>query len=109
MFNWIFNLISGDRTLGGVPRSPLWNNFRKIHIKNECELCGKKGTFLSPLELHHIKIYSLWPEEELNSENVITGCSNCHLRFYHLGNYKRFYLDIKKDIEYWQEKRKNYH
>src|SRR3990167_1271036 len=59
---------------GGIPRSPKWPAFRKAHIKDHCEVCGKKGTLLKPLELHHIEVYNKNPARELDLTNVITGC-----------------------------------
>ena|SRR3990167_10160491 len=105
MINWFLNLFQ-DRTFG-AKRSNAWPEFRRQHIKKECELCGEKGKLLSPLELHHLRPVHFFPLDELNPDNVVTGCRSCHLKFYHLGSFHSFNLDIKEDIKIWQLKRKN--
>lgn len=80
--NWLLSLL-GDRTLGGV-RNPAWANFRKTYIKNKCEVCGATRG----LTIHHRLPFHLFPEKELDINNIITLCdwkaNNCHWRFGHL-------------------------
>lgn len=93
--------------LGGAKRSSEWGKVRREHIKSYCELCEKKGGLLRPLELHHVRPFNLFPELELDPENFITVCRHCHLYFAHLGSFRSYNLDIKKESEQWQLKRKN--
>ena len=106
LINWIKRLLIEDRTFGAA-RSSQWSRVRGENIKSFCELCEKKGGLLKPLELHHVEPFHLKPELELSPTNFITVCRHCHLYFAHLGNFKSFNIDIKKEAELWQEKRKN--
>lgn len=96
------DLISG-KPLGGL-RSSKWAEFRKAHIKKECEACGKKGTLLNPLELHHVEPYHLNPARELDPTNVKTGCRRCHQLIYHLDNFKSFNINAHEDAKVLLEK-----
>jgi len=82
--NWLKSLFNG-RTFGAA-RSPEWSEFRNAHIKEKCEYCGK-GFFL---ELHHIKPFNLFPELELDSENVITLCRLHHFHLGHFFNWRKY-------------------
>lgn len=73
-------------------RSPKWPKVSKKHLDAHpfCIACGNANRKL--LVVHHIKPYSLFPEDELNPENLVTMCEgsdvlnglNCHLLFGHL-------------------------
>jgi hypothetical protein len=101
-----------DRLVGKVPagskRSGHWATVRKIHLdKNpKCAVCG--GVKL--LEVHHIRPFHLHPDLELDPTNLITLCEskangvNCHLLFGHLGNFKSFNVDVKKNSDEWNDK-----
>ena len=89
----------GDPIFGGVPRSSQWPTFRKTHIKDHCEVCGKKGTFLKPLELHHVEPYNINPSRELDPTNVQTGCRRCHQLVYHLDNFHSWNIDAQEDAK----------
>lgn len=95
-----------DRTFG-AKRSSSWGTFRRIHIKDYCELCEQKKGILHPLELHHCKPFHLFPELEESLDNVITVCRHCHIRYAHLGSYRSYDIDIKLEAEHWQNKRKS--
>ena len=92
-------------------RSKLWPRTRKVYIlKNkECFVCN--GT--KKLEVHHIKPYHIYPELELVDTNFITLCENdkgginCHLAFGHLGSYKSYNVNVRKDAQNWNVKIKN--
>jgi hypothetical protein len=89
-------------------RSPRWASARKKHIKENptCALCG--GT--RKLEVHHIRPFHVYPELELDPENLLTLCEDkgngvyCHLFFGHLGNYKSVNVTVREDILIWKEK-----
>lgn len=91
----------------GAARANGWAVFRRIHIKDFCEMCEIKGSLLKPLELHHIKRFVDNPELELDPNNVITVCRPCHLRYAHLGSFQSYCLEIKEEAERWAEKRRN--
>ena len=81
-----------------VKRSSKWRKVRKAHIQKQwwCRYCGN----LNNLEVHHIQPFHLYPELELDEDNLITLCEGmfkeCHLKQGHLGNYKKYNPDIKK-------------
>ena len=91
----IIDWLRGVPTLGG--RSSRWPTVRNANIKKECECCGKKGTFLNPLELHHIIPFSVDKLLELQIENFLTACRVCHYLLCHLRDWKSFDKDIRKN------------
>lgn len=82
--------------LGGK-RSPRWRGVRNANIKKNCECCGKKGTLLKPLNLHHILPYHISPEDELNPKNFLTACRSCHYLLCHLRNWKSWDSEIEEN------------
>ena len=103
LWYWLKDLVAGRPELGGL-RSSKWPAFRKLHLKKECEVCGKKGTLLSPLELHHVEPYHVNPARELDPTNVITGCRRCHQLIYHLDSFKSWNINAHKDAENLRKK-----
>ena len=97
----------------GIPgkRSSKWTTVRKHHIEANpiCAACG--GT--KALEVHHIKPFFLYPDLELDPNNLITLCEskkggiNCHLAWGHLCNYKSFNEDVVEDAKNWKIKLDN--
>ncbi len=73
-------------------RSGRWHTVRGAYIAEHstCEACGGKGSPEAPLQVHHVLSYELYPERELDPENLITLCPRCHLVFGHLGDFKAF-------------------
>jgi 5-methylcytosine-specific restriction endonuclease McrA len=79
-------------------RSNKWPQVRNNHIKinNKCAACGS----VTRLEAHHIQPVHLFPEKELDPENLITLCDkNCHFIFGHLMNWKSWNKDIINDAK----------
>src|SRR3989338_1482505 len=97
-----------DRTFGAL-RSPKWNEVRKIYLKSHpaCEVCGKKGKLLSPNQIHHKKVFHLHPELELDLNNLICLCSDHHLFFGHLMNFKSWNESVEEDARLWKERIEN--
>ena len=101
-----------DRISGKIPsgsqRSGHWPTVRKEHLlKNpKCAVCGGD----KKLEVHHIRPFHLHPELELNPSNLITLCEskdngvNCHLLCGHLGSFKSFNVNVKRDSSSWIKK-----
>ena len=100
------NKLGWSRTFG-VARSGGWPTFRKANIKKNCECCGRKGTFLKPLQLHHRKPFHLQPELELDPDNIITLCGDCHLLVGHLMSFHSFNTSVKEDSKSWKERIEN--
>jgi hypothetical protein len=80
-------------------RSSKWPALRLQHLKSsgECQVCGGKDK----LEVHHIIPVHVDPSLELQPYNLITLCEsglrgvNCHLFFGHLGNYKKWNIEVR--------------
>ena len=105
---FIEDILRGKTTLlGGKLRSSGWYQFRKIHIKKNCECCGAKGKLLQPLQLHHIESFATNPALELDPNNVITLCWYCHFVHAHFRNYKSINENIREDSAILLAKIKN--
>lgn len=90
-------------------RSPKWSQVRTEFIKENprCAVCGKLGTLLSPNEAHHIQSFATRPELELSKQNLIVGCREHHLWFFHLGSWKSINENAKEDAIIWASKISN--
>lgn len=104
MINWLKQLFwQTNDLLGGKPpvkRSPQWSKLRKDYLEdfNTCAVCGKKSSFLKPLELHHKVPYHIDPSRELDHSNLICLCRPCHYMFGHCFlNWKCYNRNIKED------------
>lgn len=97
----------GYRMFGS--RSPKWGEVRKTFLTQNptCAICGKKGTFLKPNEVHHIKSFATHPELELDPQNFVTGCREHHQWFFHLGSWQSINENVVEDIAAWSEKIRN--
>lgn len=93
--------------LGGMARSKNWREVRAANIKKFCEVCGKKGALLKPLELHHVLPFHIAPELELLSENLFTACRDCHFKFCHLTDFKSWNEHVREDAAAFQVKVQN--
>lgn len=76
------NLIT-SMALFNQKRSPQWEKIRNDHLaaNPKCAACGTAES----LEVHHVKPFHIFPELELDPNNLITLCEyrGCHLRFGH--------------------------
>ena len=85
------------------PRSPEWEQVRKAYLQGHpvCALCGTA----KDLQVHHIKPFHLYPQLELDPNNLITLCTSkywgfsCHLIAGHGGNFKYENPWILEDIQ----------
>jgi hypothetical protein len=92
----------------GSKRSDKWPSVRKAHLEKfpSCAVCGGK----EKLEVHHIEVFHLNPAKELDPSNLITLCEAkkdglfCHLAVGHLGNFKSFNIDVRRDSAVWNKK-----
>lgn len=68
-------------------RSSQWRSVRARHVASfpYCALCGAEPKLLKPLEAHHIRLFHLAPELELDTNNLVVLCRNCHYQAGHLG------------------------
>lgn len=89
-----------DKAVGhGMERSPKWGAVQKLHLKLEpsCACCGST----KQLQVHHKKPFHLFPELELDLNNLITLCmegdKDCHLNIGHGGNFKDYNPEVAQD------------
>jgi len=83
-------------------RSNKWPKIRRYFLKNNphCVVCGKKHF----LDIHHIVPFHVDPSKELDLKNLITLCKRCHLLFGHLGWWRSWNENVKKDAKEWNKK-----
>lgn len=88
-----------DRQALGALRSPKWSKLQKITVTNHpyCAFHGGKGTFLNPLNVHHVKMFMEHPELELDPNNLLVACRFCHFWYCHKGNWKKLNSHSKED------------
>lgn len=86
-------------------RSNDWTKTRKEFLKNNnsCKACGKT----TDLEVHHIEPFHINPSRELDITNLITLCSNHHLVFGHLMDWKSWNINVVKDCAEYLDKVQN--
>ncbi len=90
-------------TVWSDKRSPEWNQVRDEYIREHpiCAVCGTA----KDLQVHHKKPFHLYPELELDKNNLITLCIskywgfNCHLIAGHGGCNKYENPWIDEDIQ----------
>lgn len=81
-------------------RSSKWPTVEK-HFREAnptCAACGGKDR----LNIHHVLPFHLFPEKELDPENLITMCmgkKECHLRLAHGSDFRAYFPDIRKYAE----------
>lgn len=102
------DLLAGKYPLA-AKRSSGWTKVRAQHLSTHatCAVCGS----VDVLEVHHIQPFHLYPDLELNPQNLVTLCEsgklgklNCHLVFGHLGLYKSFNVDVVANALQWLKK-----
>jgi hypothetical protein len=87
-------------------RSPKWSTIRKKFISRNpiCAACGSSKN----LEVHHIKPVHLFPEKELDINNLITLCGDkCHILFGHCMDFKSWNPNVIEDCHRIRERIKN--
>ncbi len=82
-------------------RSSQWKNIRNEYVKyySVCQFCFK------PVEVvHHIQPFHLYRTLELDWNNLVSLCNDCHLKYGHFGDYRSFNPLLKLDILLYQYK-----
>lgn len=84
-------------------RSKEWFAVRKSWLgwNPACAACNSRDK----LEVHHIVPFGVDRSLELDTNNLITLCSHCHLVIGHLRDYRIYNDNVKKDAKEWQSKR----
>lgn len=103
------SLVEGPALLGGpmvsAPRSPKWPAVERAHLLRQpaCAVCGRKDN----VSVHHKKPFHLFPEHELDPENLITLCEeplHHHLWYGHLGRWQSYNETVEHDAAKWYKK-----
>lgn len=86
-------------------RSPKWPAFVKKLLKGKsCACCGRTENLTG----HHKKPFNLFPELELDPDNVLPLCEgrtvNCHLAVGHLFNWRSYNPNVDADAEYIRQR-----
>lgn len=115
MFQWFKNLFashdiqafydSADDADGmrmcGSPRNSKWPAKEReiLALYPTCAACGDTRL----LQVHHKKPFHLFPDLELDNENLMVLCMQhqCHFLIGHGGNWTRFNADVIKDARYF--------
>ena len=90
--------VNRDAHVGvSTARSPKWPHVEKLHLKLEpvCAACGSS----KKLNVHHKRPFHLFPQLELDLNNLITLCMDkeCHIKIGHGGNFKDYNPDVAED------------
>lgn len=82
-------------------RSSGWSKLRKKYLKKhpKCAACYRKAT-----QVHHKKPFHLYPELELDENNLIGFCPDHHLLFGHLMWWKSYNPFVEDDAQLMKEK-----
>jgi hypothetical protein len=101
MFRFISALIFSKSLFG--KRSPKWKKVRNDFIKNNplCAACGTKKN----LEVHHVKPYNVYPELELDKNNLVTLCRDHHFTFGHFCDWHSWNENVITDVVIYNSKR----
>ncbi len=90
------------RKYGHGERSPEWPAVAHAHLAKEpaCMVCGHRG---QGLQVHHIKPFHLYPELELDPNNLITLCEirgrDHHLLIGHLDDWESYNPQVRVDVK----------
>lgn len=107
ILNWIegWLLRQAPVVVGAPPRSPKWRSVRAKFLEShsECAACGTK----EGLEVHHVEPYHEHPSKELDLDNLITVCRDCHFMFGHLRDWTSWNADVRQDAAAFRLKREN--
>ena len=79
-------------------RSPQWPRVEKVVLiqRPACEACGG----IVRRQVHHKKPFHLYPELELDTNNLIVLCmgpKECHIRIGHGDDFKAFNPNVVRD------------
>ncbi len=79
----------------GVTRSAKWKTTEKVHLKLEpmCVVCGTRIS----IAVHHVRPFHLFPELELDPDNLLTLCPVHHLWVGHLGSWQAWNASVRID------------
>ena len=97
MFKYILSFFTKKEELFGS-RSYEWSKIINEFLKENPTFAACRRN--KKLEIHHIKPFHLFPELELDLNNLITLCEDekeCHLKVGHGGNFKDYNPNVATD------------
>jgi 5-methylcytosine-specific restriction enzyme A len=85
-----------------APRASGWRKVEDEYLKMfpGCAVCGTKVGCVG----HHVKPVHLFPEFELDTSNLVTLCPVHHFWWGHLGSWRSYNPDVRRDVAEWREK-----
>lgn len=91
---WLLSLCAAPPLLLGAPRSGHWGKVRDDFLAEHstCACCGRKSE-----TAHHVLPFHEHPELELDPNNLIAVCNECHLTFGHLGDFRAWNPLVRED------------
>ena len=93
--NWYEVIGSGEKAKKRLTyQYRKWRDAVLDRDNHKCVICGS----IENLEVHHIKMFSQFPEERLNIDNGVTLCRRCHMRVHKEKDSEWLYLGEQKDI-----------
>ncbi len=97
----VAKLFSDPAALGHI-RSSRWPAVRKAFLVGKsCAACGG----IDSLEAHHMKPFHLYPELELDPNNLLALCEkpshSCHFTFGHFWNWSKYNEQVIADTTAW--------
>lgn len=83
-------------------RSAGWPAAERAHLHREprCRACGG----VTDLNVHHVRPFHLYPELELDPENLVTLCRYCHLVFGHFHDWSSFNPEAIADADHYRRR-----
>jgi hypothetical protein len=90
--------------INGAKRSSKWSSLEKKFLQkhSKCEICSSTNH----LQVHHIKPFHLYPELELDENNLITLCmgeKECHLLIAHGDSFRCYNPNLREHVEILQK------
>jgi len=95
--NWLERLTPlGQARLQGAKRSDKWPEVRKkfLALNPECKVCSTKEN----LEAHHVQVFHLHPDRELDFSNLIALCRTHHFEWGHYFNWSSWNENVRADV-----------
>lgn len=82
-------------------RSKGWSRVRRKYAKKNprCAITGSKK-----IQIHHRQPVHLFPEKELDPNNLISLRRDVHLIIGHLGSFYSYNKSIDKDVKVWRKR-----
>lgn len=88
---------------GGVPRSSQWPKVRAEFLA-EFPACFGCALIAKTNVPHHLQPFHEFPHLELDKNNLVTVCTDCHFVICHLRNFRLWNPHAKEDLAVYRER-----